>query len=213
MAKTLAAIVDEAQTLYDISGSAVLTTPQWEVLANHGYRKLWATVTAVLKSFRATSQSFTLSGTTQTQALPAGFRETLKVIRDPGTNYAKILTRFGDRTAMTSWERSYRVEGSNLVIEPLRNAAGSYQHLYIPDCPTLSVSVPVDDELDKFYETIVYYMVVTAMTREESETGGFGALLQEGYKDVKRWAADQRNAEPDPVDDVRGTRRATGWSW
>lgn len=213
MAVTLATLVDEAQTLYDISGSTVLTTAQWGVLANRGYRRLWGAIVGVHKNFRTTPQNFTLAAGVQTQALPAGYRETRKVIRDPGTPQMKQLTVFGDRIAATSWERSYRVEGSNLVIEPIQNAAGSYQHVYIPTAPTLTALVNVDDELDQFYEAIVDYMVIVAQGREETDPGAFAATMELTFKDVKRWAADQRNAEPDPVDDVRGTRRALGWVW
>ena len=209
---TLAELRESAQLLYDIAGSAVLSDPQWDRLLNTGYRKLWAKVVAVLKYFRVTPLSFTLVGTTQTQALPADFREVLRVVSDPGTDNQRILTRYGDRIAQAIWERSYRVEGTNVVVEPAQRSAGSYRLDYIPECPVLAADTDtVDAELAKFEDALVYYAVIAAQTREETDAGGFTALLTSEYADAARWASDQRDAEPDTVDDVRSGSR--GWSW
>jgi hypothetical protein len=68
----------------------------------------------------------------------------------------------------------------------------------------------VDAELDQFQDFIVWFAVVQGLIREESDATGFLFLLDgDGQTDfgergrVKRWASDQRTADPDGVEDVR----------
>jgi hypothetical protein len=206
---SLAEIRDRAQLLYDISGSEVLSAPQWDVLCNSGYRALWAEVVSRHKNFRINVDPFTLT-TTQTRALPADYRETFLVRLNPGTENQVILSRFTPRIAASLYERSYRLQGTNLVIEPLQRCAGTFDHLYIPTCPVLTLDADeLDAELDQFVDYVVYKTTILALTREESEIAQWGALLGDELARVIRWASNQRSAEPDVVDDVR---RSNTWN-
>lgn len=79
----------------------------------------------------------------------------------------------------------------------------------------------LDVELDQFAEYIVLYATIKALGKEESDTQAatFLALFDpdgDGKKGergrVMRWASDQRSADPDQVEDVRGSRRSrTNW--
>ena len=220
MAVDLAELRQRFQTLYDVNGSAVLDAAdggEVDQLINDGYRALWAEVTAVNKDFRVTPQAFTLT-TTQTLALPADFSEVRTVRRDPGTSQQVFLTRYGPRSAANMYDRTYRLSGANLYIEPLLRAPGAYSLDYIPQCPLLSVpSSAVDAELSRFQDFIVYHAVIAALGREESDTSTFFVLMN-GTPDgkdpgargrVRRWASDQRSADPSMVEDVRRSSAST----
>lgn len=217
----LSALRQRFQTLWDVAGSAVLTNTdggEQDQLLNDGYRALWSEVTAVNKDFRVTPQTFTLT-TGQSVALAADYSETRAVRLNPNTSDQVWLTRYGPRSASQMYDRSYRLYGSNLIIEPLARAAGSYQHDYIPQCPVLAVGADtVDAELSRFQDFIVWFAVIEAMGREESDPTAF-LILMNGTPDgkdpgargrVKRWAADQRSADPSMVEDVR---RNSSWAW
>lgn len=221
MATTLATLRQRFQTLYDVSGSAVLTaTDGGEVdqLINDGYRALWAEVTAVNKDFRVSVQNFTIA-TGQTQALPADFREVRSVRRDPGTTQQVYLNKYGPRSAQQTDERTYRLSGSNLYIEPLLRAPGNYALDYIPALVVLATGAStLDAELEPFTDFIVYHAVIAALGREESDVSAF-LVLMNGTPDgkdpgargrVQRWASDQRSADPATVEDVR---RGSTWLW
>lgn len=221
MALTLAQLRQRVQTLYDVQGGGVLTSTdggELDQIINDGYRALWAEVTAVNKDFRVNVSSFTIA-TGQTQALPADFREVRSVRRDPGTAQQTFLTRYGPRSAAQIYDRTYRLSGSNLYIEPLTRAPGPYALDYVPICPVLSTGAStVDVELEQHQDFIVFYAVIEALGREESDVSAFLVMLN-GTPDgsdpgargrVKRWASDQRSADPDMVEDVR---RGSSWAW
>lgn len=206
MALTLATLRNRLQWAYDVAGSAVLSDDEWNQIANDAYRALWARVVGICKDWRVSSDGpFTLT-TGQTRALPATYRETFAVLADPGQPQQRALPKLGYRLSMEGWQKSYRLQGSLLYIEPVGRASGTYTHLYIPDVVPLADDADlVDSELEKFEAWLVYYGADFALTREESERlyAGEFALAD---ADVVRWASNQRSAEPDVVDDVR--RRA-----
>jgi hypothetical protein len=78
-----------------------------------------------------------------------------------------------------------------------------------------------DTELDQFNEYVVLYAAILALGKEESDSQAatFLALLdpdkdgKQGIRgQVMRWSSDQRSADPDVVEDVRGWRnRRTAW--
>lgn len=210
MAVSLGDLKTNAQVLYDIAGSTVLSGTEWQTIIQRAYKALWADVVSVCPTFRVGTTDFTLT-TSQTQAVAADFRQVLKVLRDPGLATEVILPNFATRIAHSSWEQSYRMEGVNLVIEPLARCAGNYRLVYTKTCPAfVNDASTVDAELDQFEDVITYHAVVQAQTREETESGQFAALLEDGRKRVHRWAADQRKADPSQVEDVRGSS-AYGW--
>jgi hypothetical protein len=221
VALTLAQLRQRVQTLYDVQGGGVLTATdggELDQIINDGYRALWAEVTGINKDFRVTPQLFALT-TGQTQALPADFREVRAVRRDPNTAQQVWLNRYGPRSAGQMDERTYRLSGSNLFIEPLLRAAGSYALDYVPTCPVLTTGASVFDvELEQHQDYVVWFAVMEALAREESDISAF-LVLMNGTPDgkdpgargrVKRWASDQRSADPSMVEDVR---RGSSWAW
>lgn len=137
MATSSSDLVTRCQVLYDVAGSAVLDNDEWIDLINDSYRKLWRTVVRINKAFRVNVDGpFTLT-TVQTRVLPSNYRETLAVRLNPGTVDQVILDRMTIRRATYGFERSFRLQGAALYIEPLIRCAGTYDHLYIPNVTPL----------------------------------------------------------------------------
>lgn len=138
------------------------------------------------------------------------YRETYLVRLNPGTAQQAILVRQTPRIAAQSRERSYRIQGPNLVIEPLGRCAGTFDHLYIPNAPVLTDDTDeLDAELDQFAEYIPYDVANVALAREESERA-YEVDFQRCERDVVSFASSQRSADPDVVEDVKSRSR---WNW
>lgn len=212
MALTLAQARAAFQFRYDVAGSLVLSADEQDAMLQSAYRALWAEVVTVHKNFRINVQTFTLT-TAQTQALPADFRDVFLVRLNPGTDQQVILPRFAPRVAARSWERSYRVQGTSLYIEPLQRCAGSYDLLYVPTCPAWANDTDtLDPELDQFQDYVVWRTVIEALAREETDISQMQVLFEAERQRVIRWAQGQRSAEPDTPDDVRFGNAWTWWS-
>lgn len=210
MSLTLAQMRARVQVIYDVAGSAVLTSPEWDQLLNDGIRALWSRVTRINKDFRLTTFAFTLT-TSQSVAFPADFREVRAVRLNPGTNSQVYLKKQSMRNGSIQYERSYRPNGVNLTIEPLQNCTGNYDLVYIPAAPVLAADGDLFDvELEQFQDYPIYHAVVAALQREESDASQAAQLLSLADEFVTGWASDQRSADPDTIDDVRGQ---TTWLW
>ncbi|MDB4981758.1 MAG: hypothetical protein JWM82_2510 [Myxococcales bacterium] len=211
MSLTLAQMRARVQVIYDVTGSAVLSDAEWNQLINDGIRALWSLVTRINKDFRVKKLPFTLDGVTQFVALPSDFREVRAVRLNPGTNSQVYLQKESMRNGSQRYARSYRPEGINLYVEPLQNCAGTYDLVYIPAAPVLVLDADAFDlELEQFQDYPIYRAVVAALQREESDVSQAAALLGAAEEAVTGWASDQRSADPDTVDDVRGQ---TTWLW
>lgn len=219
MAATLAQVVDEVQTLFDVSGSTAFQPSEWNRMVNDGYRALWADVVTANPTFRTGVDPFVIA-TGQTRALPADYSETIWVRRDPGTELQVYLDKFGARDGSRMWSRTYRNQGTNLVIEPLQNAPGNYDHVYVVQPPVLAGAAPgpqvdIDPELDQFRLYPVYYAVLQAIGHDNTDGNAFFRLLygtpdgkEPGLRgQVMRWAAGKRSKDPDRIEDVRGRSR------
>jgi len=220
VATALSVLEQRVQTLYDVSGSTVLSAAELDQFINDAYRKLWAMVVAVNKDFRLTPLPFTLVAGQQAQAFPADFMEIRFVRLNPGTDGQVYLTKWGAKSGSQQYDRSYRPSGANLIIEPLQRAAGVYSLDYIPQPPVLAAPTDsVDAELDQFSDFLVYDATIAALAREEADAGQMVAICYGIPGDpqnagiagrVRRWASDQRSADPDKIEDVR---RRSPWMW
>jgi hypothetical protein len=207
MAITLAQLRARVQILYDITGSAILSDPEWNQLVNDGIRAMWADVTRINKDFRVTTVGFVLT-TVQFTALAADFREIRAVRLNPGTQSQIYLQKQSMRNGSQTFTRSYRLQGTSLYIEPLQNIAGTYDYVYIPQAPVLAADGDLfDAELEQFQDYVVYHAVIASLSREESDIGQSAQLMAAAQSALVGWASDQRSADPDTVEDVR--RRPT----
>lgn len=217
-AVTVASLISDAQTLSDIGLSSFISPAEWLTLVNDAYRALWATVLAANPDFRITNQPFSVTSTASPLvALPADYMDTRAVVKDLGSQSEEILDRTQYRTGRRQMKRSYRVDGTNLVIEPFTLSIGNYTHRYNPDAPVLQSGDSTDVELGRFSEFLKLHMAVKARGKDESPTDTFMDLLwgvpgrrRGAIDDVREWAAGKRSADPDVPEDVR-PRRQRGW--
>lgn len=226
MAATLAQLRARARVLADMTNTQFLTDAEFNDLVNDGIDALWADVTSVNKDFRNKVFPFNITSTATNfivlSSVVTDFREVRYVRRDPGTTNQKILNKLGMRSGSMQAEQSYRLQDANLYIEPFLNSVAAYDLIYIPQSPRLAADGSVLDlELDQFAEYVILHATIKALGKEESDAQAatFLALFDpngDGKKGergkVMRWASDQRSADPDQVEDVRGSRRSrTNW--
>jgi hypothetical protein len=217
-AVTVASIISDAQTISDIGLSSFLSPAEWLGLANDAYRALWNAVIAANPDFRVSNQSFTITNTASpVAALPADYFDTRAVIRDYGLQSEEILLKETFRASRRENKRSYRIDGTNVVIEPYQMSAGNYTHRYNPDAPVLDALASTDAELGRFAEFLKLHIAVKARIKDESPSDslmdtlwGVPGRRRGAIDDVREWAAGKRSADPDKPEDVR-PRRRRGW--
>jgi hypothetical protein len=212
MATSLATLRGRVQVKADIASSLTFTDPQVNDVINEAYRAMWSDVLDKNPAFRVTQLPFTLT-TTQYTALPSDFRAVFTVQLNPGSTTAmRYLTVQGPKTGSSRYEKTYRLEGQRLYIEPLQNCAGSYQLNYNPTCPVLTLDADVlDAELDAFGDYVVLYAAdqIAGYEGNDIQASLHAAFLAWQQK-LQRWASNTRQAEPDKIEDVR---RRAGWGW
>ncbi len=213
MATSLATLRGRVQVKADIASSLTFTDPQVNDIINEAYRAMWSDVLDKNPAFRVTALPFTLATGTQTVSLPADFRAVFTVQLNPGnTTSMRYLTVQGPKTGSSRYEKTYRLQGQSLYIEPLQNCAGSYQLNYNPSCPVLAADGDtLDAELDAFADYIVLYAAdqIAGMEANDIQPSLHAAFMTFQQR-LQRWAANARQAEPDKIEDVR---RRTGWGW
>lgn len=216
MAITLSQLRARAEALSDQPASTTttfVTAVQFNTFVNDGIRALYDEVVKVHPDFRVTPQTaFTITNTANNfNALPADFRSVRAVIADPTTTARDPLPKYSLRTGMLEWNRrSYRLQGSNVYIEPRDNSAGTYQLLYVPTAPVLALDADaLDTELEQHQDVIVLHAAMMAATKNEwtDMFTTLGAQFAQAMDRAKDWANSQRSADPDTVEDVRTPSR------
>lgn len=140
MAVSLTDLRNRSRVLADLVGDTVLLDTEYDQLVNDGIRALWADVTSVNKDFRVSTFNFVLSSTNfiDLAAQVPLFREVRAVRRDPGTQTERRLNKWGGPGVLNDpFDRGYRLQGSQLYIDPLVNSAGTYDLQYTPQPPVL----------------------------------------------------------------------------
>jgi len=212
VATSLATLRGKVQVKADIVSSLTFTDPNVNDIINEAYRAMWSDVIDKNPAFRVTQLPFSLT-TTQYTSLPADFRSVFTVQLNPGnTTSMRYLTVQGPKSGSSRYEKTYRLEGQRLYIEPLQNCAGSYQLNYNPTCPVLASDTDVlDAELDAFSDYIVLYAAAQIAGLEGNDIeNSLNARFLIWQQKLQRWASNARQAEPDKIEDVR---RRTGWGW
>ena len=212
MATSLATLRGRVQVKADVASSLTFTNAQVNDVINEAYRAMWSDVIDKNPAFRVTASAFTLTNG-QTTNLPSDFRSVFTVQLNPGSTTAmRYLTVQGPKTGSQTFEKTYRLQGSQLWIEPLQNCAGSYQLNYNPACPVLTADGDtLDAELDAFADYVVLYAADQIASYEGSDIQASLHVAFLSWKArLQRWAANTRQAEPDKIEDVR---RRTGWGW
>jgi hypothetical protein len=188
-----------------VSGT-VISIAQFNEFVNDGIRELYETIVGVHPDFRISQQTnFTLtSSATNTNALPTDFRSARGVKSDPGTYNEDFLPLYAMRSGRGADRRSYRISGTNLVIEPMWRCQGTYALMYVPTAPTLALDATVlDSDLEQFQDAIVYHAAMKARAKVEWDVQAVAVLLSKATDRAAKWARTQRSADPPRIEDVR----------
>lgn len=209
---TAASLIANTQLKSDIRTGSFINSAEWLTLVNDGYKALWHAVMGANPDFRITDQAVSITNTaTPTQALPSDYLATRVVIRDYGLQSEEILDSMPLRVSRRGLKRSYRIDGTNLVIEPYQLSAGTYTHRYNPECPVMASNGSTDAELGRFSNFIELHAAIAARIIDEDasdsltlELWGNPGRQQRGViDDVRDWAKSKRTADPVLVEDVR----------
>jgi hypothetical protein len=216
VAITLAALRARAESVADQPVSAASGTPisivQFNDFVNDGVRHAYNNIIDIHRDFRITQQAtFTVTGPTNNfNALPTDFRAVRAVMSDPGTTYEDFLPMYALRSARGARRRCYLIRGTNLYVEPSSYCQGTYALLYNPIAPVLPIDASVlDSDLEQFQDVIVLQAAMMALTRMDWDIATVAGQLGAATDYLKKWAANQRSADPPRIEDVRrGPRRS-----
>jgi hypothetical protein len=207
MAITLAQLRARSQVISDCYR---FTDAEWNEMVNDGIRALYADVIAVNPDFRVSTADFSITSTATPQvalstATSNSFRAERAVQRDPGLSTMTYLPRFSMRDGQVEFERSYRLQGDLLIIEPRERSIGSYRLFYNPAPPVLaSDGATLDAELEQFQDCVIQHAAMLAMISEETDIAQIAVALGTARARVKPWAAGQRSSNPTTIEDRRG---------
>lgn len=204
-ATTQAALIVAAKTAANAQVGGAWSAQEWTDATERAYEALWFDVCGINSAFRLTTFAFTLTNGSQTQALPADFMEAYKVVKDPNTSNRVTIERYSDEK-VDSIQRTYRLEGNSLIIDPLELAGGIYQLRY---CPTVTPMAggSMDLELGQFREYVELATAIPYLDAEEADSSMLVERFAVQAARVATWAARSRSAGQPTPRDVRSRWR------
>ncbi len=203
MGVPLAQLVIGARTAASMQQGGPWESSEWDAAVNNAVRAFYVDCTAVNQRWKVTRTTLTITSTTTPYApLPADFMNVVEVFESPGTQSRRRLRASSDESAF-HWERTFRVEGSNLWIDPLEQAVASYELAYNPLPVLLTSTQDLDGELVQHREYFELHAAIAALTSEQSSTSDIAPRFQACDLRAKEWAARLRSSEPTRPRDVR----------
>lgn len=196
------------------ASSVQLDESDWNDKCDDAISELWQTIVTKNPDFRVNTKAFAIASAALNSydlaAQVPDFNGVRSLCRDFGLPGEQYLNKMGPRTGSNGWDRGYRLEGSSLFVEPREQAVGNYTLKYTPQPPLLTAETgtagTLDVELAQHLKFIVSHMAVAALGDEESDTRAQQTKLDAATLAVISWASNQRSADADTVEDVRGTR-------
>ncbi len=188
-AATAAQLITSAQVAANAQVGGAWSNAEWTLAIERAYEALWFDICGINSAFRLTTFAFTLSGGSQT----------------PNTANRVTIERSSDER-IDSIQRTYRLEGNSLIIDPLELAGGTYQLRY---CPTVTPMAggSMDLELGQFREYVELMAAIAYLDAEESDSKIQQARLGIVSARVATWAARSRSSGQAVPRDVRSRWR------
>lgn len=209
MATTLAQLVTGSRTAANAQVDGAWSTTEWEDAVNRAVEAFWVDCLAVNQTLRVSSSTLTITTTaTPSASLPATFMSALRVIKDVGTPQQIEIFRAGSESQ--DGERTFRIEGSTLYIDPFERAIGVYQLSYNPLPTPLSAVVDLDAELSQHREYFQLHAAIQYLSSEQSSISDLAPQFAICKGRAETWAARQRSSQPSKIRDVR-PRRFLRW--
>lgn len=204
MAETLVNLRTRARRRADKENDPHIVDAELTAHINASYKELWDLLIAASADYFLTSTTFTLTGTTDTYALPSGLYKVRGVDWLNGAYQPVPHFNFRDRNRREA--RMYRVQGSSIQLIPLANAAGDYK-LWYETAPTAlsGDSDTISALVDMWDEYIVIDAGIKMLVKSESDTSALSAAKQEMVQRIATMVAARDTGEPETVTDV--------WSW
>lgn len=221
-------IIADAQAKSDQENSEFVGDPRWLIWADQSVKELHRVVCATFAATYFRTTDFTLTGTTYTYSLPAGFMRLKGLDVYPGTPMRRSVKRFNFAERNQSadygsnfggtWQQfdrlRYSVVGSNILeLQPQEHCAYPYRLYWVPR-PTdlVATSTELDVELEPYWEYASTKTAIMAATKEESWD-----LVNTLNGQLKTMRADMLEAvetdegAPYSIIDERGNGSEWGW--
>ena len=213
MGVPLAQLVIGARTAASMQTGGPWEPSEWDAAVNNALRAFYVDAAAVNQRWKVTRTTLAITSTlTPYVALPTDFMNAVEVFEYPGTASRRRLRGSSDESAH-HWERTFRIEGTNLWIDPLEQSVGSYELGYNPLPVLLTSAQDLDGELVQHREYFELHAAIAALTSEQSPTTDIAPRFQVCDLRAKEWAARLRTSEPTRPRDVRPRGPRFPWGY
>jgi len=211
---TLSDLQTRARQRSDMVNSSFISDAELLSMINSSYAELYDLMVQTYEDYYITSSTFTLtSSDSGVEALPADFSKLKGVDYSVGGDYISLYPynwntrndRQYNRRVRTDYNRTYKILGSNLRIEPRDNATGDYQLWYIPSfTPLVSTTDIVDSQMTRngWEEYIVVDVAIKMLAKEESNTAHLLLEKQNLKRRLEAAAGDRDADQPEYISDV-----------
>jgi hypothetical protein len=221
---TLSDLQTRARQRSDMVNSSFISDAELLSMINASYAELYDLMVQTYEDYYITSSTFTLTSSDNgIEALPADFSKLKGVDYSVGGDYITLYpynwntrnSRQYNRRVRTDYNRTYKILGSDLRIEPRDNATGDYQLWYIPSfTPLVATTDTVDSQMTRngWEEYIVVDVAIKMLAKEESNTAHLEREKKALKQRIESAAGDRDADQPEYVSDV-GNRDFTGWDY
>lgn len=183
---------DGAKDLVDKVSDVSVPDATWNRWANRSVERLYRLVKRAHPDLFHATQDFTLSGSTNSTALPASLRSLRGVSKDPDSP---------SRVELRKWNFAERDSVS------LSTVAGAYRMYYVAGPTALaSDGTNMDSVLEPHAEYVELCMAIRSLNREESEQGALREELIDQRGEIEAEFGSIDDAEPECIADVETPR-------
>jgi hypothetical protein len=210
VATTLAALVVGARTAANAQVDGAWSSTEWDAAVNRALEAFWVDCLAINQTLRVTAATLTITTTaTPSASLPADFMSALRLFWSPGTSQQHEVFRSGVEDADA--ERTFRLEGGTLYIDPFERSVGTYQLRYNPLPVPLTSVVDLDAELSQHREYFELHAAISYLSSEQESITDLAPRFGICQERAQTWAARQRSSQGSSIRDVR-PRRFVRWA-
>lgn len=203
----------------DMEHSAFLSDAEWNREINNSYLELYDILVEHYGDayFSANPFPFTTDGVNVLFPLPVDFYKLQGVdVQLTGVNTGQWFTvarfNFAERnkynlpSALSGYRYSrlrYRLNGSNIMVEPLPQAGLNFRLWYTPRLAPLINDTDVADGLSGWLDYVVVDAAIKALTKEESDTGELVRQKMSLHQRILSAAGSRDSGQPNTVQDTR----------
>jgi hypothetical protein len=185
MAVPLSEIMSDAKDRADLLNNTLVGDVTWRRWANRSVERLYRLLVTKAPARFHKSASFTLTGSVNTVALAADFRQLRQrgVTKDPtvpGSRRTLNHYNFGERDAQGAlpiWgygrEIAFDIQAGNIIVEPANIAAGNYAYYYLFGPVKWATngtqdSVDIATVFEPYVDFVADCMAIKGLMKEES---------------------------------------------